>query len=95
MHTCLYRQGLDLTREISWFKDNMMNKTHYVRIARAVNARRLESRNVARRKVIELTADIADILADDSREFRYDTFYTACGFTDEDIKIAQDRTSVL
>ncbi len=71
-----------------------MSKKHYRAIARAVNERRMESRGVARRKVIELTADIADVLSDDNPQFRYSTFYEACGFTADDLKLAQSRCAV-
>ena len=40
----------------------MMTEKQWRTIARAVDERRLESRDVARRKVVELAADIADVL---------------------------------
>jgi hypothetical protein len=73
-----------------------MTEKQWRTIARAVDARRLESRNVARRKVVELAADVADVLYDaQAARFTYAMFYQACGFTDVDLEMAQSRNAVL
>jgi hypothetical protein len=71
-----------------------MTRKDYQAIAHAVHMRYLESRNTARRKVVELAADIADVFSADNERFNRALFYSACGFTAEDIELANSRTTV-
>lgn len=64
-------------------------------MAHAISERRLESRNDARRKVIELAADFAEVLAAADPHFRVPGFYRDCGFTGDDIALAEDRGQVV
>jgi len=60
-------------------------------IARAINQRRQETRDIARRTVIWLAGDMAEVLYDNVPRFRYDDFYEACGLFGTDVNEARDR----
>lgn len=72
-----------------------MRQAAYAAIAYATKERMLESRGVARRKVIELAADVADILAHEDPAFNSADFFRACGFRGEQMAWANDRTSAV
>lgn len=63
----------------------------YEEAAFAINERRMESREVARRKVIELAADLAFIFMSHDDDFNQITFYRYCGFSQDDYQLAGDR----
>lgn len=70
-----------------------MRQAAYNQIAHAVRERYDESRSVARRKVIELAADFAAVLAHEDPHFSIPAFYRACGFglRGDDIAMINDR----
>lgn len=63
-------------------------------VAYAVHQRAAESRNVARHKVIELAADVANLLPRKGHGVDYRTFYGACGFDAEDVTLAEERSPI-
>ena len=69
-----------------------MRLAAYATIAYAIKQRDAAARNQARQKVHQLAGDIAAILAHEDPAFNSTDFYSACGFTGDDVAAIGGQT---
>lgn len=72
-----------------------MNNEIFNAITSAIKERRMESRNVAYRKVLQLAGDLAQVFAASDGSFNVRGFYSACGMNDDDIAMINDHSKAL